>query len=635
MGGTREQGRRRAFIACGACTAVFIACSVVTAVVLARQGAHRKPLPVFPPDQPYPPGVRAETPPADTGAAPIVLALSGGGERARTFATAFSRAAHASGLLSAPALQLVSANSGGSWFLSQFAYDLSFYDDLLSHRHLEDILNDMWERFNENLPESALGHEADWDIELPGFAEQARAEPPRGPPGSDPTPLEYIQRVLRLRNWRSFIRRQVLGERVSALPLERAYRHGGAMPQAELLFQTANASTFYLYGPTGPLSGFVVNQTGQLTPSATSPLPFSPLAWAVPGTNSSDPDGDGSAAHWVVPTPADQLCSAVALAASNSTGDRTLLGWLKAFVLGSSVLPIWRLGSFPIAQRVEAAPFFGNRPKVADVVAASSAAAGVISGPLSLYELLVGIAPGLFGKEQVRQAVDETLAPFYELGVCTRPSSGLRDDDRLCRLPHVRLVDGAYIDNTAVAVAVGRMQRKAPDAPRLRFVIAHNGIEANPCAGTPCGPGTGRDDLSRLFASGRARGAPMDHNLKPGDEMRSCLMQGVGCFCPQVFAADFAKEVEPTLRRVPGTSRATYTSLTTTTVANKAFGVAAGTTVDILIACMDAPLGTVVIVLPVVQLEDGRKYAAAAADGESEGMAAVIRDWLGQTAALS
>lgn len=64
--------------------------------------------------------------------APIGWSIGGDGYRAMFSATGFARAYSAAGLFDATAapLSAVSSNSGGSWFLTQFAYSSSFYNNV-------------------------------------------------------------------------------------------------------------------------------------------------------------------------------------------------------------------------------------------------------------------------------------------------------------------------------------------------------------------------------------------------------------------------------------------------------------------------------------------------------------------------
>lgn len=614
-------------VSCAACVCCGVAIGAIIAVIVVTSHSYVRPLPTFPPPRDFRPGPRPVNAPANVGDTPLLLALSGGGNRALSFSTAFARSAHSAGVFEAPALKAVSANSGGAWFLSLFAYNKEFHDAVVGYKPLADILNDRWELFNTKMPTS-LRRKGTWDINPPGFDEAVAS-----PDAADlPTTsfLEDIRRIMRLRNWRAFIRKQIVGEETSAKPMDGAHRLDG-MRTAELLFQTSNSTTMYVRGPHGPAPAVVLNATylpPPLTFGATDEVPFSPLTWTVAPPSDSAPAPAGS---WWVPAPSVQTAVAMGVAAKEPAFDKAL-----------EVLTGRRQGNLSpelpeLVDVLPIAPFFGGRPTVVDVTASSSAAASLVSGPLSLFELLLAIIPGLFMDRVVRQAVHDRLWRFSDLGVCTSPSTG-PEDHHPCRPPHVRLADGAYVDNLAVAAAVGRLQQRFPAALRLRLITVLSNKVSLPEGCTEaavegrCKPRALRDDLSRIFAGGRVGTEPYPRSILPGDAVQSCLIAGVSCLCPQVFDADFTTDVEAKLRPVPGARHATYAAITTTTVRNPAFGVAAGTTFDVLVVCMDAPVDVGIIAVPVVELADAETYASAAADGEVDGMADVLRSWLEDTA---
>merc|ERR1711988_494831 len=80
-------------------------------------------------------------------------------------------------------------------------------------------------------------------------------------------------------------------------------------------------------------------------------------------------------------------------------------------------------------------------------------------------------SPNLFRQVPLALLANFGFATTYqpELGVCTEPVKS-------CDFPAVRLVDGGYTDNQALAGHVGYMQKKFPNAP-LRMIV----VDSNSC----------------------------------------------------------------------------------------------------------------------------------------------------------
>ncbi|KAJ1626133.1 hypothetical protein T492DRAFT_217043 [Pavlovales sp. CCMP2436] len=71
---------------------------------------------------------------------PMMWSNSGGGWRAMAASMGFSRAFDRAGLLSDPSLAKVASNSGGSWFLAQFAFSDAFYNSVVGETDLRKVV---------------------------------------------------------------------------------------------------------------------------------------------------------------------------------------------------------------------------------------------------------------------------------------------------------------------------------------------------------------------------------------------------------------------------------------------------------------------------------------------------------------
>jgi hypothetical protein len=75
---------------------------------------------------------------------PLGWCISGDGNRAMFSAVGYARAFYNGGILDDPSLQAVASNSGGTWFLSQFAFSESFFNSVTTG-NLDDLVQQWME----------------------------------------------------------------------------------------------------------------------------------------------------------------------------------------------------------------------------------------------------------------------------------------------------------------------------------------------------------------------------------------------------------------------------------------------------------------------------------------------------------
>ncbi|KAJ1634694.1 hypothetical protein T492DRAFT_836691 [Pavlovales sp. CCMP2436] len=71
---------------------------------------------------------------------PMMWATAGGGWRAMAAGMGVARSMHRAGALDSPSLKIASGNSGGAWFLSQFAYSEGFYKDVTGDAPMDQLV---------------------------------------------------------------------------------------------------------------------------------------------------------------------------------------------------------------------------------------------------------------------------------------------------------------------------------------------------------------------------------------------------------------------------------------------------------------------------------------------------------------
>lgn len=230
---------------------------------------------------------------------------------------------------------------------------------------------------------------------------------------------------------------------------------------------------------------------------------------------------------------------------------------------------------------------------VFDVATASSSAVGLLAAPAS-YAGIFGARTASALAPLVNQLSYELsdLAPpaTFQDGVMLMPSelstgSSLKSQfNSLSSDLATRLADGAYVDNTSAAYMVKHIQsEQALDDPFYLTVFSNsttspeNGISM-PGAGQS-EPFTVTSDVAALFGNsdGKGRDGSVVTNTTLGDQLTPS---------PQVFALDAWDGVEPLWTYGSGTIDIALYRLSVETVDNKAFGVEAGQegTVDVYVS---------------------------------------------------
>lgn len=271
-------------------------------------------------------------------------------------------------------------------------------------------------------------------------------------------------------------------------------------------------------------------------------------------------------------------------------------------------------------------PFGGRTPKLSQVAAISSAFIGMLGSPASstsFIDIELGQLPAdtldatMCG--QLSRLMDATYGPqlaaacpappapvntqqvvsrlkcairtaplfLAEMSVCDQPL----DEAGACPYPATRLMDGGYVDNVAAAQTLAAMQAQVKGGP-VRMILSTD----QECDRPPDKPQDGSApwegntcslfDLAALFTGG------YNGTVAPGDPVT--ISWGATQPSSIVFAAEWSSV---NFTKAPGSAPdgggggAFTATVRTTTVANAAFGVAAGTQVDLLLIAANLPVG--------------------------------------------
>jgi hypothetical protein len=179
-----------------------------------------------------------------------------------------------------------------------------------------------------------------------------------------------------------------------------------------------------------------------------------------------------------------------------------------------------------------------------------------------------------------------------------------------------------YVDNVATAQTLAAMQNQA--SGKVRMVLSTD-QECNvppdgstPIESSPCS----LFDLAALFVNGYDAKA----SVSPGDPV--IISWGSSQPAPIVFARDWSSITfsAVTGSAPSGGNASAYTAeVSTTTVANPAFGVKAGTPVELLLVAANLPVGGWVHPQDYAAIQ---KYATAIGDSTLD---QVIAEWLART----
>uniref|UniRef100_A0A7S4SGG9 PLA2c domain-containing protein n=1 Tax=Ditylum brightwellii TaxID=49249 RepID=A0A7S4SGG9_9STRA len=504
---------------------------------------------------------------------PLGWCSSGGGHRAMFSAIGYARAFYNGGILDDPSLQVAGANSGGSWFLTQFAFSESFFNSVTTG-NLDDLV-EQWllsasefynvscidlDKFEENssyedikslqfMPCQSQVHHAKsllTSVSVLSFMDTSRAD------ADLDAAVSYVKTILRSKiNWAEFII-QTLNTTTPDMADAVASPAGrvGGLKTPWLHFQAAIAGSGFTNKGT-------VSNYGSVGNSRTTPAASLPHQFIVPSLSSGKDTMQSS--YQAIPAQM-KLRSSFVYQTPNSTVD-----WLQLKETQETI----ETSTNSLGEQ-------SNPPKATLVASMSSAAAGFVGTPMGLFESLKQRLPSavydavlaaytLFsvtGSIPGNKYISDFITDSTNLAVCTSPatSSGVPEE---CTYPYQRMIDGVYVDNMALAQTVGEMQKRFPKQ-QLRFITVNNS------------PKLGANyDTQRIFANSQ-----FTKGIKPGEVIPS----GLGPSAPscQAFEADWEDINEQYQLVGEGAGNITYVEVTTKTVENPAYGIQAGTIVNLL-----------------------------------------------------
>lgn len=238
--------------------------------------------------------------------------------------------------------------------------------------------------------------------------------------------------------------------------------------------------------------------------------------------------------------------------------------------------------TFPVEAITAIAPlnnlFGGTTPTVTQVASASSASDGGLSGasPASLVQYLSLLE--LSTTSELKKAAIDALGSLLYLSHVTDDLAVCSQWPNDCGTTDVRLLDGAYIDNNAVAMSIGEYQTTDDGdlTKTLKLVLTKANF-------------IGDTNSDSLFLSYFA--TTFNQGVTPGDYIwpianasapASSASTNTPIMSVQIFAEEMTLETLESLRvPVTGTNLTTAV-VTATTVDNAAFGTKAGQKVEIL-----------------------------------------------------
>lgn len=525
---------------------------------------------------------------------PIAWAIMGGGFRALAADMAYARVLADVGLLSHPALAMVSSNSGASWFLAMFSYSHLFFDELAAgngtgtralvtkfihnHRHMTAPLTaDELARMGPVRAQLATDFFAaigkySWIV----------------PGGVMKLLVGFVRLLLRYDgDWLTIID-EMLRSVDEKLPGTTAARGGGgrvrawARPQLHFHFGTLAdgwlASEHHRHDDAMPEASCLLNAEG----GRISEVVFStPMQWSIRGTERQGESG-------------------VVMPQNNA-----------------SILPAFNARCRDTSERAAVELWPKDDPTVGTIAGVSSAAGALLGSPLMMSNILkseyvsrmlrmgdnfrwfdwadaVYKLESLVGhlakaehcvvRDQPLQATAECLLTSGSLFFARSAPCSERRSDGACTFPSFRLADGGYFDNTAVALTVGSMQRRfgSSASTRLRFLVT---------AGGECAPDKLRGGITDCIQRQLASLFEGTNGVPPGAPMTTDRFFVFPA--PQVFAMPWSN-VQRSFGNAPiaftGKGSVVYVSrVLTETVRNDAFDVDGGQLVDVLVLSAEAP----------------------------------------------
>jgi len=509
------------------------------------------------------------------------------------FARAFSRV----GFFERDDLAAVGSNSGGSWFLTRFAYEADFFHAVTqgSMAAFYNFTLKMFEGYNEFVdlqppppPTDILTRFITAFIDILDGV---------GLKNSD---LEiYSRAALGIAehgySWKNFST-NLYPQSVATLPATMQTRGGLKGPQLNFQISSLPAAYVETQGAFGKTkldiqwllrspSEEVANQDGTYAGAL-------PLQWVVPGESTS---ASANGAGWFQP--------------GDSEGN-----FHADFVgLRRSLVP----DPDPNFKSVEptALPMDLN---VTMVGAMSSAAVGLMGSPLMLLQALKHYG--------VLEAVMESRLPFLDcafkdvlygrvnvgvsrLAIC---SGGEGPFDR-CPHPETKYADGVYVDNLAAAQTVANLQSKFGRKAPIRLVLTdNNGPEDGP-----------RADIAALFDG--------LNGVEPGAFTPS--MFGILAPSPQIFEANYT-DLDWTNVSASGGRTFQVANISTTTILNPTFDVLDGTPIEVLIFAIDTDLPMLGTSVPGQwgAPSHAQQFARLAKSTADEPITQKLKEWLSYTA---
>jgi len=490
---------------------------------------------------------------------PWGVAFSGGGWRSQAASIGFAKALWESNQL--PLVDTMGSVSGGSWFSMQYAYSEEFFNNVNSKSPTDtylEWLNNYYQMFNKQTT-TAAHHSI-----IASVAETLGE--------LSPTLMDYLDGAAGANmNWEVFI-----NQMLESQPWGDNTTSTFTSQNASMDNRKGNDYTDLLICTNLAQEGQMMSNQGHTKikiNAAGAPDTFNvvPMAWHVPGT------GRGTAAKWL--TPQYDISSMTVEDdpafpwQSSQTGTRRLLGTGLDTDTGND-----SDGQLVLSE-----------PSVGKAAAMSSAAAGILGAP-ALLENATAQVRGILNPATTAQTI--RAIGLQDMAVC----AGDEPEIHKCQWPNVRLLDGGFSDDGGIALMIGKMQKEKGVGVPLRIAALDTG-QCNSDADSlkPC-YGSSSYNLWSLFGQGYGK------NWKEGYVHAGPYIMPNS---PSVNATIFDKKVPEeqlthTYNAIPNSNNPSvlnsknmsYSVLNVTTVEQKAWGIKAGTPVEIFSLHVNSGLST-------------------------------------------
>jgi len=227
---------------------------------------------------------------------------------------------------------------------------------------------------------------------------------------------------------------------------------------------------------------------------------------------------------------------------------------------GEWVIPKYNIADLKVHPGKNSAPWTPRAlslptPTAGTVASMSSAASGATAAPA----LRAMCKP----QDQFCSVFPCSGAHLDSVATCSDASA---NDINHCAFPSVRFIDGAFTENLGLAINVGHLQKKFPGKPLRLFALSNNGCDRK--TDPLCHDSIRNTSIFSMFANA------------PYSEVAVWLPYIVPAVNRQIFkesvteAQVVGKELEGGMSFMTGTF---------TTVANKYFGITAGSTVELIL----------------------------------------------------